>query len=137
MTNIRTVVDTNLWISYLIGGKYSKLEILIDHPDIVLLFSSELINEFISVATRPKFAKSFDEEDLDDLLELLYDIGEFVSVRSSISVCRDQKDNFLLALAIDGQADCLLTGDNDLLAVGTINGTSILTVSDFLVRFTN
>ncbi len=52
--------------------------------------------------------------------------GQLVSVDSEVGVCRDPKDNFLLALAKDGGADYLITGDNDLLDVSTFEGASIL-----------
>ena len=47
-------------------------------------------------------------------------------------VCRDPKDNFLLALAHDGKADYLLTGDNDLLVMKKFGRTKIVKISEFL-----
>jgi uncharacterized protein len=44
---------------------------------------------------------------------------------------RDSKDNFLLNLAVDGKADYLITGDKDLLEIGQIDKTSILTFKEF------
>jgi uncharacterized protein len=54
-----------------------------------------------------------------------------VNVTSEISECRDPKDNFLLSLAVDGKADYLLTGDNDLLILNKIGVTEIKTISEF------
>ena len=45
------------------------------------------------------------------------DLCELVSVTSRITVCRDAKDNKFLELALDGQADYLITGDADLLSL--------------------
>jgi uncharacterized protein len=47
-------------------------------------------------------------------------------------VCRDSKDNFLLALAKDGKADYLLTGDKDLLELVQFGNTRIETLAVFL-----
>ncbi len=49
---------------------------------------------------------------------------------SDINECRDVKDNFLLNLAIDSNADYLITGDSDLLDLGIIHNTKILTIKD-------
>jgi uncharacterized protein len=51
---------------------------------------------------------------------------------SDIRICRDPKDDKFLALAIDGKADLLITGDKDLLAVLPIDNLRILSPADFL-----
>ena len=56
----------------------------------------------------------------------------FIEVTSEVEVCRDKKDNFLLALAKDGTASHLITGDNDLLILKTFSKTKILTLSEYL-----
>ena len=43
----RIVIDTNLWISFLLTSDYSKIDPLFSSQGIVLLFSQELIDEFI------------------------------------------------------------------------------------------
>ncbi len=60
----RVVIDTNLWIHFLLTKNYSKLEKLISAGSIVLLFSKELLDEFTDVASRPKFKKYFSLKDL-------------------------------------------------------------------------
>lgn len=97
-----------------------------------LLFSKELLKEFLEVVKRPKLKKYISEDDLDDILELMNVFGEFVSVTSEIDRCRDPKDNFLLSLAIDGNADYLLTGDKDLLVLESFENTKIWKITDFL-----
>ena len=59
-------------------------------------------------------------------------MADFVSVQTKVEVCRDVKDNFLLALSIDGNADFLLTGDKDLLDIKQFGRTTIFTISNFL-----
>jgi uncharacterized protein len=60
--------------------------------------------------------------------------GELVNVVSSVDLCRDAKDNFLLALAKDGKADFLITGDADLLVIKRFESTEILAYVEFEVK---
>ena len=66
------------------------------------------------------------------LHNILYDYGELINVTTSIDLCRDPKDNFLLNLCIDSKADYLITGDNDLLVINKIKNCSISTYKDFI-----
>jgi putative PIN family toxin of toxin-antitoxin system len=66
------------------------------------------------------------------LLETIDEYAVFVDGQTQIEICRDPKDNFLLSLSIDGKADFLITGDNDLLELTQFGSTSILTIADFL-----
>jgi predicted nucleic acid-binding protein len=52
-----------------------------------------------------------------------------------VNACRDPKDNFLLALAKDGRADLLITGDKELLDLAVFEGTRIVSPSSFLKAF--
>jgi predicted nucleic acid-binding protein len=54
-----------------------------------------------------------------------------VEVKSQVKICRDPKDNFLLALSKDGKANFLLTGDKDLLKLHKYGMTQILTITKF------
>lgn len=56
---------------------------------------------------------------------------EIINVKSQIQVCRDPNDDFLLALAKDGTADYLITGDKDLLSLKKFEHTRIITFSEF------
>ena len=127
----RIIIDTNLWISYLITKGFKRLDKLIFNDEARLVFSQELIDEFIEVSKRPKFKKHFSSDDVSSLLILFNTYGEFVKVKSNVNVCRDLKDNFLLSLSIDSQANYLITGDNDLLELKNFGKTIILTISDF------
>ena len=57
---------------------------------------------------------------------------DLIEVKSIVTVCRDPKDNFLLALAKDGKADYLLTGDKDLLDIIKFGKTKIKTITSFI-----
>jgi len=128
----RIVIDTNLWISFLINKDFSKLEKIISDNLATLIYSQELIDEFIEVAQRPKFKRFFNISDLQTLLLAMSEKSVFIEVSSEVDICRDEKDNFLLALAKDGKASHLITGDKDLLVLKTFGKTKILTLSQYL-----
>jgi len=49
-----------------------------------------------------------------------------------VDLCRDEKDNKFLEVAINGKADYLITGDNDLLVLRPFQDVKIMTVNEFL-----
>lgn len=65
------------------------------------------------------------------MLSALEPFIDFIEIKSIVKVCRDPKDNFLLTLAKDGEADYLPTGDNDLLDLQKFGKTKIITISNF------
>lgn len=88
----------------------------------------------MDVVSRPKLKKYFAEGDLTKLLETIQNQAEFINVISKASICRDEKDNFLLDLCNDGKADYLLTGDEDLLTLKKYKKTTILKITDYLQK---
>ena len=100
---LKIIIDTNLWISFLITKSYNRIDDLIIDKKIRIVFSEELLSEFIEVIQRPELAKYFTKNDLEELLELFDFYGDFIEVKSRIKQCRDPKDNFLLSLAIDSK----------------------------------
>jgi uncharacterized protein len=131
-TKHRIVIDTNLWISFLLTKNLSKLDTIFTEKRVAILFSQASLDEFVEVANRPKFKKYFTTSDLHELLLKISKKSKFINVISEIDVCRDKKDNFLLSLAVDGQATHLLTGDKDLLSLEIIQKTKIMTISDYI-----
>jgi putative PIN family toxin of toxin-antitoxin system len=128
---VKVILDTNLLISYLISRRLISIDALLEKGAIKLIFSTESLAEFIDVANRPKFRKFFSAEDFLELLALLEHYSEFVKVSSEVNICRDAKDNFLLALAKDSHADYLVTGDKDLLEIESFEGVKIVTFVAF------
>ena len=133
-TKHRIIIDTNLWISFLLTKDLSKIDSLLKGNHVKLLFSQELLEEFIEVAKRPKFKKYFSQQDIKNLLSKINTKAEFITVKSNVTICRDAKDNFLLALAKDGKASHLITGDSDLLVLNKISKTEILTITSYLSK---
>lgn len=131
---IRLILDTNLWIRYLIAKDLERIDLLFERDEVVLLFSVELLEEFVVVANRPKFRRYFSEDAIEQLLGLFDGYGQVVEVSSTVDACRDAKDNFLLALSLDGKADYLVTGDLDLLVLEEFESTKIVTYRELEER---
>ncbi|ELR72342.1 Hypothetical protein C900_01624 [Fulvivirga imtechensis AK7] len=101
----RIIIDTNIWISFLITKDFSQLDKDIFSGRSILIISQKLLDEFLEVIGRPKFKKYFTKDDIISVLSFIDDHADFFQVSSTIDVCRDKKDNFLLSLAVDSQAD--------------------------------
>ena len=101
-----------------------------------MLFSEELFEEIAQTIRKPKLKRYFTGKDPFTEMVLAFEpYIDMVNVFSVVEICRDPRDNFLFALAKDGKADVLLTGDQDLLTVGNFGSTRVMTISGFLSEF--
>jgi putative PIN family toxin of toxin-antitoxin system len=128
----RVIIDTNLWISFLLTKDFTKFDTIIADKKLVLLFSGELLDEIVEVMQRRKFRKFFSLGDIEKLLLQIRNRAEFIEIKNLVADCRDPKDNFLLSLSVDGQATHLITGDKDLLVLKVYGKTKILTITEYL-----
>lgn len=114
---LRLVIDTNLWIRALLGGQVT-LPILRAWQDskFTIVTSQHLLDELSDVWQRPRLRERINPEDAERLLEQLRFRGEMVEPTTVPPRCRDPKDHPVLAAAIDGHADAIVTGDADLRA---------------------
>jgi len=126
---MRLIIDTNIWIHYLIRSSHKEIDTLLSDPKTELLLSKEFLEEFLQVTARPKFIRNFTPEDVSELLMSLESRFPVIDVISVVNACRDPRDNFLLALAKDGKADYLITGDDDLLTMKNFEGTTIISLA--------
>ncbi len=128
----KVIIDTNLWISFLIGKELQNLKELIVTEKIQLITTEQLINELRLVVARPKLQKYFEKEKVTELISLLNIVSKKVKLKKIEKICRDPKDDFLLALSKQGKANYLVTGDKDLLEIKKIGLTEIITIKKFL-----
>ena len=96
------------------------------------MVSEELFNDLESAIRKPYPAKKIVRSEYEKFVSDLRSIAEFVEVHSIVEICRDPKDNFLLALAKDGNADYLITGDKDLTVLKEFEKTKIVTLKEFI-----
>lgn len=114
---LKIVVDTNLWIRALLGDRRT-LPVLEAwrQEQFQVLISEALIAELDAVWQRPRLRQHIHAQDAHDLLEQLRQRGVIVELRTVPPRCRDPQDHPVLATAIDGQADAIVSGDADLRA---------------------
>jgi len=128
---LRVVIDTNIWISFLIGKAIARLNQAIINDRVIILFSDDLFCELIEVLNRPKFKKYFSESAIQNLISLLNEKVELIKTSFHFDDCRDKKDNFLLDLAVSGNANYLVTGDSDLLILNPFENVEIISYQHF------
>lgn len=114
---LRVVIDTNIWVRALLGGRISLPVLVALRTDkFKVIISDALLEELREVLRRPRLKKRIDPFDANELLDLLEWNGESVELRTIPPRCRDPKDHPVLATAIDGKANAIVTGDDDLRA---------------------
>ncbi|MBR8839252.1 MAG: putative toxin-antitoxin system toxin component, PIN family [Stigonema ocellatum SAG 48.90 = DSM 106950] len=136
MTNERRFVcDVNVIISAVLlpGSKPDRA--LIKAQDLGdLLVSESIWVELEQVLARPKFNRYTTPEERNNFLVDLSKTVQFIETTEQINECRDPKDNKYLELAVSGKAECIVTGDDDLLVLNPFRGIEILTVQEFLAH---
>lgn len=130
---MRLVFDTNIIISALFfeGSKPAKaFEIGIKQGTI--LFSSATFSELEEVLWRNKFDQYISPEERNQFLTGFILNGTPVEIDRTISECRDPKDNKFLELAVCGNADFIISGDEDLLTLNPFRNIKIIPPDNFL-----
>lgn len=133
MSERRCVVDTNVLISrLLIPGSVPARAV--DHALArgVLLVSDATLTELAEVLSRSKFDPYVTRQEREDFIRKLGGVVRMVDIRWQDAVCRDPRDDKFLHVAVNGEAEVLITGDADLLALHPFHGVAIVTPVDFL-----
>ena len=132
MASRKVVFDTNILISgYLWKGSPRRAIDKIRRGEWIHLVSEETIEELIRVLAYAKFGLK--PEEIEPIIRDLMAISEYVEVRSKIDLVKaDPRDNIFLNLAIDGQADVIVSGDHHLLDLKEFNDIPITSVRKFL-----
>ena len=137
---MRVFIDTNVLISMLLrpseDGSVRAVFRAFTAGRFTLLISKKLIDELTeTVRTKFRLSKRVTEEQLTDFTTLLNQTAELIDeIEDTIpTVTREPDDDYVLAYALVGSADFLVTGDKDLLSLeGQIEGLQIVTPSQFL-----
>ncbi|MHC5824303.1 MAG: putative toxin-antitoxin system toxin component, PIN family [Nostoc sp.] len=133
--NRRFIFDSNVLISAFLFSQSKPRQALDQAQDIgVIVLSNSVLSELEEVLYRPKFDKYLTKERRQEFLENLTENAQFIDVTEQINECRDPKDNKYLELALSGQAECIVTGDDDLLVLNPWRGIEILNVQEFLAN---
>ncbi|MBN2517688.1 MAG: putative toxin-antitoxin system toxin component, PIN family [Candidatus Altiarchaeota archaeon] len=125
------VADTNILVSA-IGwdGNERELIRLIFSGSIRMIVSPVLIEEFKRAASQPKLG--FAQDEIEEFIDAVLTVARLVKPDLVLNVVRHPADNRILECALDGNADFIVTGDKDLLALKEFRGMKILTAKEFL-----
>ena len=134
---MRVIFDTNVLISLSLGGgptiKY--LGEAWRSGELELLVTDVLLDEFAEVAARPHLVTRYGTpEAVSEFVRDLRSGGEWVAIAEPYPDAPDEGDRFLFALAREGHADALVTGDRALLELGRFEDTLILSPRAFAER---
>ncbi|MFP4484492.1 MAG: putative toxin-antitoxin system toxin component, PIN family [Spirochaetaceae bacterium] len=128
------VLDTNLWISLLLGKRVANLRRHLYEPAVQVITSAEQRQELVDTLYRPKLQKVLTESHRQDLIGLFSDTAQEIAVDRYVQASRDPKDDFILSLAVSGNADLIVTGDKDLLSLHPFHNIDIISYGDFEKR---
>jgi putative PIN family toxin of toxin-antitoxin system len=131
--DLRFVFDTNVLLSAaLLAGSIPRqaFDKALDEGRVII--SVPALLELAEVLSRKKLNKYLLEEERMRFLVALLKEAELVEITEAVTDCRDVKDNKFLELAVSGQADCIVSGDEDLLVLNPFRGIPILTPRELL-----
>jgi len=125
------ILDTNIWISFLLSRKYHILvdTILSNHLEIVTC--NTLIDEFNEVLQRAKFKRYLKMNDIREAVKIHLRLCRLVEVEMKVDYLIDKKDNFLIDLYMASKATILVTGDKQILEQAPKFGFNAITLKQF------
>jgi putative PIN family toxin of toxin-antitoxin system len=133
---IKAVVDTNILIHALIKpqGSVGLIVMRLRHGAYALVYSPPLLDELIAKLSLPRIRVKYqiELEDIEALVALIVLRGERVLPTRRVKVCRDPDDNLVIETALAGEADYIVTGDDDLLVLKRYESVHIATPRSFL-----
>lgn len=131
-TGLRVVLDTNIYLSVFLFPEKKTADIWNTAMDrrYTLIISPFIVREFME-KLRQKFG--FPEQEREVIKRDIVRIAEIVQPKSvPLVITEDPDDNHILACALAGKADCIVSGDKDLLRLKEFEGIAVVRPLDFL-----
>jgi putative PIN family toxin of toxin-antitoxin system len=130
---LKAVIDTNVWISALIGRGYpKKIKDCLNARLFQAVYAQELFAELVEVLSRPKHAAKIQATEIYKLLQLIEEVAILVELSQIENINRDVKDNMFLACAAVSDSDYIVSGDPDLVDLVCYKNTKIVTPAQFV-----
>jgi len=130
---MRVVLDTNIFVSMLMGGPLRKINHAWRTGKFTLIVSDEIVSEYLEVLQRPKLHLSL--RAISIAIGRIQRKAEFVLPLQSVTAVEDDpSDNKFLEALLAGKADYLVSGDKHLLDLKTFRGIPIITARQFINR---
>ncbi len=135
---MRVVIDTGVFVSALIRRQGTTGDVLRALRDgrFTVIYTTDIVVEIIDVLGRPLFRTKYhiEPDDITALVNLIRLRGELVNPGKKVTACRDPKDDKFLEAALAAGADCIVSGDTDLLDMNVFEKIPILRPAEFLAR---
>jgi len=132
---VRAVFDTNVLVSAILSDVAPPAQIVAgwEAGKFQLVTSDDLFEELRGVLSRPRLLRRIHDDStyLSVLLARLRRYAIFVLPRERLEVVRDEADKRVLEAAVAGEADYIVTGDKDLLDLGSYQSIEIVTPARF------
>lgn len=135
MQNEVFILDSNIWISYVITKRLDTLVTLIHHHQLTVLTSQSLIAEIQGVLSRPKFKKYLKHSDIKELIAIHIKLCRLVGTDETTNQLTDPKDNFLLNLYNKGKATVIVSGDKEFLHEASELNYHVMTLKEFELSY--
>jgi putative PIN family toxin of toxin-antitoxin system len=136
---MKVVLDTNIWVSAIIWGCLPDQILLLHEQDkLTIAMSQKLLDELECTFNKRKLAPKLQALSLTVpiVINLIRESVIFYSIQElNVPELRDVDDNIILATAIAGEVDVIITGDQDLLVLVEYQGIAIKTAKDFLNEY--
>ena len=129
MAGKRFVLDTNIWVSYIIKHRLAELTEQIFKHDLQIFISEELIDELSENLHKPKFEKYLTKP-VKEYINQVLGISVFISAEKAFKQTIDPDDDFLFDLAIKSRSEYFVTGDKPLFNI-SIRGLKIISMKGF------
>jgi putative PIN family toxin of toxin-antitoxin system len=98
-----------------------------------MVTAPELLAELDRVLTYPKLQCSYTDEERTRFVALVLALSGVVELPETIPcICRDPDDDRLIACAVVAEADIIVSGYGELLALGRVGHIPILTAVHFV-----
>ena len=137
---MRVVLDTNILIGAVItkGTPPDRLYQAWMRGEISLITSTEQMAEVAAVLARPRLEKFLGADEAETLVENIGTRALILEEPPGVNFSPDPKDNPILAAAIAGKANVIVSGDKKhMLALGEVEGIPVVTAREALERLSN
>lgn len=85
---MKVIIDTNLWISFLIGHQTQLVRRMLTDLRFDVCVCSRLIEEIRDVASREKISRRVNTADVEDLLAIIHAFCQFVTIEAEVAPAR-------------------------------------------------
>ena len=137
---MRIVLDTNVLVSAILSPRSASAQIigLVLDDALNLAISRDILDEAYRIVRYPKLVRlmkkhSVTPEEVESVIERLSALSIVTPGELTLDVIHeDPSDNIILACAVEGEADFIISGDRHLTGLKEFNGITIINPATFI-----